>query len=62
MHTVSFLIVVVYGAFIQSTSALPVQCPSSSAKWCQTKEIAAACGVCFNLFIFSVINSFFFVR
>jgi hypothetical protein len=52
MHIVSFFIVAVYGAFILNTTALPVNCPSSSAEWCQTKEIAAACGVCVNFLYF----------
>ncbi|CAF0890478.1 unnamed protein product [Rotaria sordida] len=44
MHVVS-CIVIVCSAFIVSIIALPINCPSSSAEWCQTKEIAAACGV-----------------
>jgi hypothetical protein len=25
---------------------LAIDCPRSSAQWCETKEIAQACGVC----------------
>jgi hypothetical protein len=50
MHVVSFIIVVVYGAFIFSTTVSTTNCPDSPAVWCQTKEIAAACGVCANFF------------
>ncbi|CAF2514947.1 unnamed protein product [Rotaria sp. Silwood2] len=45
MNTVSFLIVTIYSAFILSTIAFPIKCPSSSAEWCKTKEIATACEV-----------------
>ncbi len=55
MHTVSFLIII---TFIFSTTALPINCPSSSAEWCQTKEIAAVCGVCATYAIFLLMNLF----
>ncbi|CAF1247172.1 unnamed protein product [Rotaria sp. Silwood1] len=45
MNTVSFLIVAIYSASILNTIAFPIKCPNSSAHWCKTKEIAAACGV-----------------
>jgi len=42
-----------YASFVLSTilifyihGGLTIDCPKSPAKWCQTKEIAKACGVC----------------
>ncbi|CAF0970409.1 unnamed protein product [Adineta steineri] len=45
MYVVFILIVSIYNVFILSTTALPITCPSSTGEWCQTKEIAAICGV-----------------
>lgn len=58
MNTASFLIAAaVYSAFILCAIGLPIKCPSSSAKWCETKEIAAVCGVSTNVLIRSCNSS-----
>jgi hypothetical protein len=47
------LLCIMHTSFILSTllilcvsGGLTIDCPKSSAKWCETKEIAQACGVC----------------
>jgi len=52
MNYISYILVTMYTSFILSAilifcinGGLTIDCPKSSAKWCETKEIAQACGV-----------------
>ncbi|CAF2144962.1 unnamed protein product [Rotaria magnacalcarata] len=45
MHSICFLILVIYTVSVLTTNVFDIQCPNSSADWCKTKEIATSCGV-----------------
>jgi interferon gamma-inducible protein 30 len=54
----SLIVSTIFVLFING--GLTIDCPNSPSKWCQTKEIAQACGVCESRFYFLLSILLFF--